>query len=111
MKVPGAPSIYGFGADSALKAALRAAGLVRLEVRRLSGVFPFASAQAYWETVTAGGGRMRAMLASVAPAARSAIRRDVLAAAERRRAGGAVLIPYEFVLARGLRPGKPRGRG
>ena len=103
-KVPGAPTVYSFGPEGALEFSFHRAGLSAIGIVRKKGVFAFASAEEYWEILTAGGGRMRALLATLEPPVVSAIRRDVLAEAAAFRSGTGVEIPYEFVIAKGLCP-------
>lgn len=101
LKIPGAPTMYGFGPRGVLKSAFVRAGLEKIEERRLSGTFAFASPEAYWESMTAASGRMRRFLGALAPPTQEAIRRDVLSGAAAYAKGGRLAIPYEFVMARG----------
>src|SRR6185295_14017163 len=54
LKLPGAPNIYAFAGDGVLEWAFRAAELSEIRTARLAGTFPFASPEAYWDTMTSG---------------------------------------------------------
>jgi ubiquinone/menaquinone biosynthesis C-methylase UbiE len=101
---PGAPTLFAFGPDGPLSEAFARAGLTEIVTRRLSGAFRFASAELYWEEMTTGAGRTGAMLRSLPKKTQERVRADVVRAAERHKRGGAVLIPYEFLMARGIAP-------
>lgn len=100
----GAPTLFAFGPDGLLEEAFTRAGLTEIVTKRLSGVFRFASPEEYWATMTEGAGRTGAMLRSLTPEIQAKVKADVLRRAAKRRVGGFVEIPYEFVMARGLKP-------
>ncbi len=101
LRVPGAPTLYSFGAPGVLAEAFRQAGLARVRVRRLAGAFAFRSEREYWRGIALGGGRLRSFLASLPTEKRAAIETEVLARARAYRRGGALKIPFEMVMARG----------
>jgi ubiquinone/menaquinone biosynthesis C-methylase UbiE len=100
----GAPTLFAFGPDGILEEAFTRAGLTEIVTKRLSGVFRFASPEEYWATMTEGAGRTGAMLRSLKPEVAAKVKADVLRRAAKRRVGGFVEIPYEFTMARGLKP-------
>lgn len=101
LKVPGAPTVYSFGPPGALERAFQEAGLERMSAIRLEGTFTFPSAQAYWETLTNTGGRMRSILQGLDPEVREVIRREALQVASTYQKGKRLEIPYEVVMAKG----------
>ncbi len=103
LKIPGAPTIYDFGPPGVLEDALSQAGLARVESRRLSGKFHFESPQAYWETMASGAGRTGVLIQSLEPAKRQALKEEVLAKSAAFVTPDGFEIPYEFVMARGLK--------
>ncbi|NNN06600.1 MAG: methyltransferase domain-containing protein [Elusimicrobia bacterium] len=102
----GAPTLFAFGPDGVLEEAFAMAGLTEIVTRRLSGTFRFESAEAYWNVMTEGSGRTRAMLETLKPEIQAKIKADVLRRAGKRRAGRGVEVAYEFVMARGLAPSR-----
>ena len=100
----GAPTLYAFGPDGILEEAFTRAGLTEIVTKRLSGVFRFGSPEEYWATMTEGAGRTGAMLRSLSPELQAKVKADVLRRAAKRRIGAFIEIPYEFTLARGLKP-------
>jgi ubiquinone/menaquinone biosynthesis C-methylase UbiE len=103
LKQPGAPTLYAFAAPGVLEGALEGCGLRQVVSTRLAGTFPFASAEAYWTTLTEGGGRSGAMLRSLGEEKQRAVRAETLAEAERFRRGARWEIPYEVVMAKGVK--------
>jgi hypothetical protein len=103
LKIPGAPTIYDFGPPGVLEDALSQAGLARVESRRLSGKFHFESPQAYWETMASGAGRTGVLIQSLEPAKRQALKEEVLAKSAAFVTPDGFEIPYEFVMARGVK--------
>jgi ubiquinone/menaquinone biosynthesis C-methylase UbiE len=103
LKQPGAPNLYAFAPVGILDQALAKAGLWQIVSSRVCGVFAFDSAEDYWSTLTEGGGRSGAMLRSLPEDKRRAIKEDVLSQADALRSNGRVEIPYEVVMAKGLR--------
>jgi ubiquinone/menaquinone biosynthesis C-methylase UbiE len=100
----GAPTLFAFGPDGILEEAFTRAGLSEIVTKRLSGVFRFGSPEEYWATMTEGSGRTGVMLRSLSPEIQAKVKADVLRRAAKRRVGGFIEIPYEFTLARGLKP-------
>lgn len=100
----GAPTLYAFGPDNILEEAFMRARLTEIVAKRLNGVFRFSSPDEYWATMTEGAGRTGAMLRSLSPEVQAKVKADVLRRAAKRRVGGFVEIPYEFTLARGMKP-------
>lgn len=98
----GAPTLFSFGPDGILEEAFAQAGLTDIVTKRLRGTFRFATPEAYWEELTQGAGRTGAMLRSLPAALQAKVKADVIRRAAKYRAGAAVAIPYEFVMARGL---------
>lgn len=105
LKVPGAPTLYTFGPAGALEKALTEAGLVNVKGLRKEGIFTFPSAQAYWDTLTAGAGCLRTKLKDLSPEVKEAIKKDSLEAAQGFAKNGRVEIPWEVVMAKGLKRG------
>lgn len=103
LKVPGAPTLYAFGGPDALAKTLRDAGFVCVEDKRLCGTFPFESPEHYWQTMAEGAGRTGAMLRTLPAKTLAAIKAEVLAAAAAYAAPDGIALPYEFVMARGLK--------
>lgn len=98
----GAPTLYAFGPDNILEEAFARAGLTEIVTRRLSGVFRFPNPEDYWRDMTEASGRTGAMLRGLSTDLQAKIKADILRRAAKRRVGGRVEIPYEFVMARGL---------
>lgn len=103
LKQPGAPNLYAFAAPGVLEQALEGAGLKQVAASRRAGVFPFASAEAYWAALTEGGGRSGAMLRSLPEETRRAVKDETLSLAAAHRVDGGLAIPYEVVMAKGVR--------
>lgn len=103
IKAEGAPGLYAFGPEGKLESALKQAGLADVRARRLTGAFAFESVEAYWELMTSGAGRTGAMLKTLPEAAREAVKKDVLAGAAAFRRDGRVEIPFEVVMAHGVK--------
>jgi ubiquinone/menaquinone biosynthesis C-methylase UbiE len=104
LKQAGAPNLYAYAPVGILDQALAKAGLWQIVSSRVSGVFSFASPEEYWGVLTDGGGRSGAMLRSLPEDKRAAIRAEVLAQASALRgANGRVEVPYEVVMAKGLK--------
>lgn len=102
----GAPTLYTFGPDGALEAAFARAGLRELSTKRLTGTFRFASPEEYWTTMTEGAGRTGAMLRSLDEQGQAWVKKTVLRRALKNKTRSGVEIPYEFMMARGHRPGR-----
>lgn len=105
IRVPGAPTLYAFGPPGALTLALTQAGLRPTAHERLSGTFPFASPQAYWRTMMKAAGRTGSLFKSLPKPTQRIIRHDVLRSASRLKSRGRIRVPYEFVMARAVKPG------
>ncbi len=103
LKTPGAPNLYAFGGEGVLEWALKIGELHGVREKRLAGTFPFASPEAYWELMTSGSGRTGLMLKSLPAAKRDAIKVDVLAAAEALVRKGRLEMPFEVVMASGVK--------
>ncbi|MBI5630049.1 MAG: methyltransferase domain-containing protein [Elusimicrobia bacterium] len=103
LKLPGAPSLYAFGAEGALEAAFKKAGLARISASRLAGTFRFDGIEHYWDTMTQGGGRTRLMLESLPAETQAAIRAEVFRLAAAHLAAEGLFIPYEFVMAKAVK--------
>lgn len=104
LKTPGAPVLFAFGPDGALKAALEKAGLARVEDKRLSGTLPFASKQAYWDEMMRSAGRTGALLRGLDAGTQALVKEDVWRELEEfAAAGGALAVPYEVMMARGFK--------
>jgi ubiquinone/menaquinone biosynthesis C-methylase UbiE len=104
LKRPGAPTLYAFGPEGVLERALRDAGLERTLSSRKEGTLFFPSSEDYWRTMTEGAGRTAAMLACLPSAVQAAVRADVLNETQTHRVEGGIALPYEVVMAKGLRP-------
>ncbi len=104
LKQPGAPNIYTFAPVGVLDQALTQAGFWHVVSSRVSGVFLFESPEEYWRTMTEGGGRTGAMLRSLPQDKQKAVQDDVLRQAAQHASGGKIAIPYEVVMAKGLKP-------
>jgi ubiquinone/menaquinone biosynthesis C-methylase UbiE len=102
----GAPTIYSFGPDGALEAAFARAGLQELSTKRLTGTFRFASPEEYWTTMTEGAGRTGAMLRSLDEKGQAWVKKTVLRRALKNKTRSGIEIPYEFMMARGFKPGR-----
>lgn len=102
----GAPTIYSFGPDGAIDAAFARAGLQELSTKRLTGVFRFASPEEYWTTMTEGAGRTGAMLRSLDEKGQAWVKKTVLRRAAKNKVRSGIEIPYEFMMARGFKPGR-----
>lgn len=102
----GAPTLYSFGPDGALDAAFARAGLQELSTKRLSGTFRFASPEEYWTTMTEGAGRTGAMLRSLDPEDQAWVKKTVLRRAAKNKTRSGIEVPYEFMMARGHKPGR-----
>jgi ubiquinone/menaquinone biosynthesis C-methylase UbiE len=104
VKAPWAPNLYAFGGEGVLEWAMKIGGLQDARSRRLSGKFEFDSPAAFWERMATGGGRTSYLLKSLSTATQEAIKRDVLTAAQSYERKGRLQIPYEFVMASGVKP-------
>lgn len=102
----GAPTIYSFGPDGALEAAFARAGLQELSTKRLTGTFRFSSPEEYWTTMTEGAGRTGAMLRSLDEKGQAWVKKTVLRRALKNKTRSGIEIPYEFMMARGFKPGR-----
>lgn len=102
----GAPTLYSFGPDGAIDAIFARAGLQELSTKRLTGTFRFASPEEYWDTMTQGAGRTGAMLRSLDEKGQAWVKKTVLRRALKNKTRSGVEIPYEFMMARGSKPGK-----
>ena len=102
-KQPGVPNIYAFAPVGVLDQALADAGLWHIVSSRVAGAFFFDSPRHYWDTMTSGSGRTGALLRSLPEATQRAIEEDVLAQAAKLTQDGKTAIPYEVVMAKGLR--------
>ena len=103
LKQPGAPGLYAFAPVGVLDQAMTKAGLWQVVSSRVAGVFAFPTPDAYWSTLTEGGGRTGAMLRSLPEDKQKAVREQTLALAEQYRVQGRLEIPYEVVMAKGLK--------
>jgi SAM-dependent methyltransferase len=103
LKQAGAPSLYAFAPSGALEQALGRAGLAQPLSTRLSGAFPFSSAEDYWDTFVQGSGRTGTLLRSLPEAVQEAVRKEVLDQAALYRAGDRIEIPYEVVMAKAVK--------
>jgi ubiquinone/menaquinone biosynthesis C-methylase UbiE len=103
VKQPGAPTLYSFAAPGVLEGALESAGLRSVVSRRAGGTFLFPSFEAYWSTLTEGGGRTGKMLLSLPPEQQEAVRAQTRSLAEAYRRDGGLELPYEIVMAKGLK--------
>ena len=104
LKQPGAPTLYQFAPVGVLDQALTSAGLWHVVSSRVSGVFLFDSPLDYWKVMTEGGGRTGAVLRSLPADKRKAVEAEVLEQAAQHSANGKTAIPYEVVMAKGLKP-------
>lgn len=105
LKQPGAPGIYAFAPVGVLDQALARAGLGHILSSRVSGTFAFPSPRDYWETMTRGGGRTGALLRSLPQKTQEAIEAEVLSkAALYAVPEGGVRVPFEVVMAKGVKP-------
>jgi SAM-dependent methyltransferase len=104
LKQPGAPGLYAFAPVGVLDQALSQAGLWSVVSTRLAGTFRFDSPEHYWRTLVEGAGRTGALLRRLSEPVREAVEREVLEQAARYPADGGIEIPYEVVIAKGLRP-------
>ncbi len=112
LKIPGAPTIYDFGPPGILEDALSRAGLGRIDSRRLSGTFHFKSPEDYWETMASGAGRTGVLIQGLSPRKRDALKTEVMVKSAAYRSPAGFDIPYEFVMARGVKTaGAGRGDG
>lgn len=102
----GAPTIYSFGPDGAIDAIFARAGLQELATKRLTGVFRFASPEEYWDVMTQGAGRTGAMLRLLDEKGQAWVKKTVLRRAAKNKVRSGIEIPYEFMMARGFKPGK-----
>jgi len=102
----GAPTLYSFGPDGAIDAAFARAGLQELSTKRLNGVFRFASPEEYWDVMTEGAGRTGAMLRSLDEKGQAWVKKTVLRRAAKNKSRSGIEIPYEFMMARGFKPGR-----
>jgi ubiquinone/menaquinone biosynthesis C-methylase UbiE len=103
LKQPGAPGLYSFAPVGVLDQAMAKAGLWQIVSSRMSGVFAFKSPDEYWDTLVDGGGRTGGMLRSLPEDKQRLVRAEVLALAEQYRVGSRLDIPYEVVMAKGLK--------
>lgn len=103
LKTPGAPTLFGYGPQGVLEMEFAKAGLAQIQAKRIAGTFEFSSPQSYWDTLTAGAGRLRAVLDQMSPSDTQALKAEVLAAAQEHVRDGRLLMPYEFVMARGVK--------
>jgi len=104
LKQPGAPHLYSFAPVGVLDQALIQAGLWHVVSSRVSGVFLFDSPEDYWKTMTEGGGRTGAVVRSLPEDKQKLVRDEVLSEAARHASAGKIAIPYEVVMAKGLKP-------
>lgn len=102
----GAPTMYSFGPDGALDAAFARAGLQELSTKRLTGTFRFSSPEEYWTTMTEGAGKTGAMLRSLDEKDQAWVKKTVLRRAAKNKTRSGIEIPYEFMMARGFKPGR-----
>ncbi len=102
----GAPTMYSFGPDGAIDAIFARAGLQELSTKRLTGTFRFTSPEEYWDVMTQGAGRTGAMLRSLDEKGQAWVKKTVLRRAAKNKVRSGIEIPYEFMMARGFKPGK-----
>ena len=100
----GAPNLYAFAPVGLLDQALAQAGLGQILSRRLAGTFSFNSPQEYWAMMTSGAGRTGALLRSLPEDKRRVVEQDVLEQASRYAVDDRLNIPYEVVMAKGVKP-------
>src|SRR5207245_743452 len=100
---PGAPNIYAFGGEGVLEWALKIGDLEDVRDKRLAGTFTFASSETYWELMTSGAGSTGSMLKTLSAAVRDAVKTDVLKAAEALVKKGRLEMPFEVVMASGVK--------
>lgn len=99
----GGPSLHAFGAPGALERAFTSAGLEQTGSLRKDGIFSFASEEDCWLAMTEGAGRTGAALRTLSPAMQATVKRNVLRAVVRLQRGGRLEVPYEFVMAKGVK--------
>lgn len=104
LKIPGAPTIYDFAPAGVLEKTLEEAGLANVRAERVEGAFEFASPQEYWDLMAAGAGRTGIMIKSLDPDVRRKVQDEVFAKASEFKSKNGVAIPYELVMAVGVRP-------
>ncbi|MEK7388620.1 MAG: methyltransferase domain-containing protein [Elusimicrobiota bacterium] len=102
---PGAPTLYAFGPDGAMEQTFARADLLEISTKRLTGTFRFSSPEDYWTTMTEGSGRTGALLRRLSAANQAWVKKTVLRRAAKNQSGGAIEVPYEFMMARGYKNG------
>jgi ubiquinone/menaquinone biosynthesis C-methylase UbiE len=104
LKNGGAPGLADFAEPAGLEKAFAAAGLRATASKRLHGTFRVASADAYWDIVVKGFGRLGPILKGLARKDSEAIKLELAAKLSAYKKGDHLDIPYEFVMARGRKP-------
>lgn len=103
LKQPGSPSLYAYAPVGVLDQAMAHAGLWHIVSSRVAGEFVFDSPRHYWDTMVTGAGRTGAMLRSLPESTRAAVEKDVLEQAAALAKDGKTSIPWEVVMAKGLK--------
>ncbi|MBI2071233.1 MAG: methyltransferase domain-containing protein [Elusimicrobia bacterium] len=104
LKIPGAPTLYAFGPAGVLTNAFSEAGFANVEEKRLEGIFEFDSFEEYWTTLIAGAGKTKGMLESLPKDTQVVVEKDVRTLAATYQKNGRLALPYELVMAKGLKP-------
>lgn len=99
--VPGAPMWFDLGPEGSIEKTLAERGFKNIRTDRFSVALETATAEEYWETVVGISGRLQMLLRSIPPEAAAQIKTAVLKTAEGFRAGDAIRIPCEEVIATG----------
>ncbi len=107
--LPAGPGFFQFGAPGPFAAALRAAGLEKIETHRFSWDAKFPDTDAFWRTFEEGTARTRASIRALAPAERRDLRAEVDRQLQGFRSGSGLAVPTSALLAVGARPLGPAG--
>ncbi|MBI3554119.1 MAG: methyltransferase domain-containing protein [Elusimicrobia bacterium] len=99
------PGLADFANPRRLEGALKAAGLREVSSRRLRGTFAVASKDRYWDIALKAFGRIGPVLKRLSPGVRGQVKDELFARLSAYEQGGRLALPYEFVMARGVKPG------
>ena len=90
---------FDFGPEGVLQKALSDAGFDKIRLARHTIIQQMQNGEEYWVAVVGISGRLQMLLQNIPPEVASNIKGDVIKAAENFRAGGAVEIPCEELIA------------
>jgi SAM-dependent methyltransferase len=104
MRAGGGPGLGDFALPGRMDELFARMGLREIRSERLRGTFAVPSMRRYWEISTRAFGRIGPILRSLPRATRREVRHRLFEKLATYEKGGRLEIPYEFVMARGVKP-------